>query len=141
PPRPADPVPRPGRLRDAGAPSGGPSGPAPAACCRAPRSPLSRAAEPAVARHGASWQARRVEPRGERREEARGGRVREALPAELDSLAPLLARAFERDPVYRWIVPDDARWQRVAPGLFRALLPLLASTGVVLTRRERARSA
>ena len=82
-----------------------------------------------------------MEPRGERREEARGGRVREALPAELDSLAPLLARAFERDPVYRWIVPDDARWQRVAPGLFRELLRLFASTGMVLTDGDGAGAA
>ena len=59
--------------------------------------------------------------------------MREALPAELDSLAPLLARAFERDPVYRWIIPDDARWRRVAPGLFRELLRLFAATGIVLT--------
>ena len=74
-----------------------------------------------------------MEPRGERREKAPDGRVREALPAELDSLAPVLARAFERDPVYRWIVPDDARWRRVAPGLFRELLRLFAATGTVLT--------
>ena len=59
--------------------------------------------------------------------------MREALPAELDALALVLARAFERDPVYRWILPDDARWRRAAPGLFCELLRLFAATGTVLT--------
>ena len=73
-----------------------------------------------------------MEPRRQRGE-TRGRCVREALPAELDALAGLLAHAFERDPAYRWMLPDDVRWRRVAPGLFRAILELFAATGLVLT--------
>ena len=70
---------------------------------------------------------------GERGSGAPGGSVREALPSEHHSLAALLARAFERDPIYRWMLPDDARWQRIAPGLFREIVVLFATTGLVLT--------
>jgi GNAT superfamily N-acetyltransferase len=59
--------------------------------------------------------------------------VRPAQPAELEPLAALLARAFEHDPVYRWILPDERRWQRGSPGLFRAILDRFAATGLVLT--------
>ena len=69
----------------------------------------------------------------ERRANAAGDPVREALPAEREALAALLARAFASDPVYRWILPDDARWQRSAPGVFREILALFAATGLVLT--------
>jgi len=76
------------------------------------------------------WQARKV---GGRCGGGCGDRVRDARPAERAALATLLARAFARDPVYRWIVPDDAHWQRVAPGFFREILALYTDTGLVLT--------
>src|SRR5688500_1052261 len=34
--------------------------------------------------------------------------VREARPEELDELAAVSARAFEDDPLVRWVLPDDA---------------------------------
>lgn len=44
---------------------------------------------------------------------------RVAAATELDAVCDVLAQAFRDDPVWRWLVPDDGRWQRGAPTIFR----------------------
>jgi ribosomal protein S18 acetylase RimI-like enzyme len=45
--------------------------------------------------------------------------ARTATKADLHGLAASLTRAFEDDPVWRWLVPDDRRWVRSVPYVFR----------------------
>ena len=43
-------------------------------------------------------------------------------PSLRDSAAQVLAEAFQDDPVYRFIIPDDARRERDLPWLFRRVV-------------------
>src|SRR5262245_38097627 len=45
--------------------------------------------------------------------------ARTATKADLDGLAESLTRAFEDDPIWRWLVPDDRHWARSVPYVFR----------------------
>jgi ribosomal protein S18 acetylase RimI-like enzyme len=40
-------------------------------------------------------------------------------PARLDEASDVLARAFQDDPAWRWIIPEDRRRAAVLPWLFR----------------------
>lgn len=48
--------------------------------------------------------------------------VRTAADADADAIAALLGRAFDDDPVWRWLLPDDASRVRRLTGLFGVLL-------------------
>ncbi|KAB2376105.1 GNAT family N-acetyltransferase [Actinomadura montaniterrae] len=48
--------------------------------------------------------------------------VRAAGGADADALAAVLGRAFDDDPVWRWILPDDASRVRRLTGVFGILL-------------------
>ncbi|MEU5993409.1 GNAT family N-acetyltransferase [Spirillospora sp. NPDC047418] len=48
--------------------------------------------------------------------------VRTAAGADAAAIAPVLARAFDDDPVWRWLLPDDASRVRRLTGLFGVLL-------------------
>ena len=51
--------------------------------------------------------------------------VRPIVPEDLDPLAGALGRAFDTDPIFRAIVPDDAHRRRALPVLFREWIRLL----------------
>ncbi|MES9539709.1 GNAT family N-acetyltransferase [Actinomadura sp. NPDC000600] len=48
--------------------------------------------------------------------------VRTAADADADTLAAVLGRAFDDDPVWRWLLPDDATRVRRMTALFGILL-------------------
>ncbi|GAA1805194.1 GNAT family N-acetyltransferase [Actinomadura chokoriensis] len=48
--------------------------------------------------------------------------VRTAAGADAAAIAPVLARAFDDDPVWCWLLPDDASRVRRLTGLFDVLL-------------------
>lgn len=52
-------------------------------------------------------------------------RVRLVSPADVDALAGVLGRAFETDPVFQAILPDEAHRRRALPVLFREWIRLL----------------
>lgn len=45
--------------------------------------------------------------------------TRTATAADLADIGLSLARAFDDDPVWRWLVPDDRRWVKGVPYVFR----------------------
>src|SRR5262245_51980582 len=45
--------------------------------------------------------------------------TRTATEADLQGIGRSLARAFDDDPVWRWLVPDDRRWVKDVPWVFR----------------------
>jgi ribosomal protein S18 acetylase RimI-like enzyme len=45
--------------------------------------------------------------------------VRRATRVDLPAIGRTLARAFDDDPVWRWLVPNDRRWVRGVPWVFR----------------------
>lgn len=45
-------------------------------------------------------------------------RARLVTKADVEPLGPALARAFSTDPLWRWIVADDQRWDDRAPAMF-----------------------
>jgi ribosomal protein S18 acetylase RimI-like enzyme len=45
-------------------------------------------------------------------------RARLATNADVGPLGAALARSFSTDPVWRWIVPDEQRWEQRAPAVF-----------------------
>jgi GNAT superfamily N-acetyltransferase len=47
------------------------------------------------------------------------------VPGDLDPLAATLGRAFDTDPIFRAILPDDAHRRRALPALFREWIRLL----------------
>ena len=51
--------------------------------------------------------------------------VRHVVRGDLDALAGVLARAFDEDPVFCAILPDDAHRRRTLPVLFREWIRLL----------------
>ncbi|TDD85745.1 GNAT family N-acetyltransferase [Actinomadura darangshiensis] len=48
--------------------------------------------------------------------------VRTAADADAEAIAAVLGRAFDDDPVWRWLLPDDASRVRRMTGLFGILL-------------------
>ncbi len=52
-------------------------------------------------------------------------RVRLVSPDDVDALAGVLGRAFETDPVFQAILPDEAHRRRALPILFREWIRLL----------------
>ena len=59
--------------------------------------------------------------------------VRRARPADVDSLAATLARAFDDDPLTVWLFPHHASRQRRLPPFFRSLLRVALPIGEVYT--------
>ena len=48
--------------------------------------------------------------------------IREANSSEIGELTGLLVRAFDQDPVLRYLIPQDNDWQRAAPRYFSLVL-------------------
>lgn len=46
-------------------------------------------------------------------------RARTADGSELDAIADTLTRAFDDDPIWRWLVPHDRQWVKGVPYVFR----------------------
>ena len=61
------------------------------------------------------------------------GAVRDARPAEYPALGRCLARAFETDPVMRWLFPDAAIRARRMPRFYRLVAVELGRAGAVHT--------
>jgi ribosomal protein S18 acetylase RimI-like enzyme len=53
------------------------------------------------------------------------GGIRKATSADVDKLGDVLARAFDDDPIFRAMLPDDARRRHALPILFREWTRLL----------------
>lgn len=54
------------------------------------------------------------------------GKVRKARPNDAAAVASALAAAFTDDPVFRWILPDDAARPRSTRALFDLIVEILA---------------
>lgn len=63
--------------------------------------------------------------------------IRPARDDEVGLLVQTLVRAFERDPYYRWMYPDDATWEEACHLSFDSLLRRLVPLGTVYTTDER----
>lgn len=63
--------------------------------------------------------------------------VREATLADVTVLADVLARAFERDPVHRWLFPTDKEWIRRSQSFWAVVVREALREGIVLTTDER----
>tara|TARA_R110002072_G_scaffold3830_1_gene27229 strand:- start:2526 stop:3101 length:576 start_codon:yes stop_codon:yes gene_type:complete len=48
--------------------------------------------------------------------------IRPISPADQQTLAEVLAKAFSQDPVLRWIIPSDEDYQRIAKPYFKLIL-------------------
>jgi len=59
--------------------------------------------------------------------------VRLIEPSERSAAAATLARAFDDDPIWRWLVSDDRQWRRRSPAWFRADLGNRMKLGHVYT--------
>src|SRR5450755_1155306 len=62
---------------------------------------------------------------GDQRLVSRAMNVRHIAPGDLDPLARVLGRAFDADPIFRAILPDDEHRRRALPALFREWIRLL----------------
>jgi GNAT superfamily N-acetyltransferase len=60
-----------------------------------------------------------------------------ATAADLDVLAELLAKAFHKDALTKWITPDDDRRAAVLPGFFRLYLEISLQYDGVYTNARR----
>lgn len=69
---------------------------------------------------------------------AKAPTVRRAVATDRRELADTLARAFEDDPVWSWLFPDDASRERRSAQVFHAYLRDALSVGAVFTTPERA---
>jgi len=67
--------------------------------------------------------------------------ARSAGMADFPRLAVCLARAFETDPVLRWLIPGIAAWQRRAPRFYAAVLEHFAPAATILTTAEHSGAA
>lgn len=65
-------------------------------------------------------------------------RERHALRADVADLGRALAEAFRTDPVWRWVVPDDARWEARAAAAFAAEVAVKLRAGHAYTTDARA---
>lgn len=62
--------------------------------------------------------------------------IRPVLRDDRQTLSAVLARAFQQDPVMRWIVPDDEDYQRIAEPYFQLILNQSLSTGECYTNDD-----
>jgi ribosomal protein S18 acetylase RimI-like enzyme len=67
---------------------------------------------------------------------ARTPTVRRAVVAERRALADTLARAFEDDPVWSWLFPDETSRERRSSQVFRAYLRDALTIGEVYTTSD-----
>ena len=67
--------------------------------------------------------------------------VRRATTEDLDATSQLLARAFLRDPLMRWLIPSDATWNRRGHRYFRLLLARGLEHGEVFVTEDRSGAA
>jgi GNAT superfamily N-acetyltransferase len=67
--------------------------------------------------------------------------ARHATRADVPALAQALARAFRTDPVWRWMVPSDERWQAHATRVFDAELRNRLKAGHTYTTDDLAGAA
>jgi ribosomal protein S18 acetylase RimI-like enzyme len=65
------------------------------------------------------------------------GQVVVATYADLDTLADMLARAFQNDALTRWITPDPERRAGLLPGFFRIFLDISLRYDSVYTNPAR----
>jgi N-acetylglutamate synthase-like GNAT family acetyltransferase len=63
-------------------------------------------------------------------------RVRQATKGDVKDLSCVLARAFQNEPIHRWIVRDDTSWKRNSPRIFRVFLDNMIRDGTVLTTEQ-----
>jgi len=63
--------------------------------------------------------------------------IRAVAEEDIAELGHVLARAFERDPLHRWIFPADLAWTRNSHRSFAMALRQAASLGAALTDGER----
>jgi GNAT superfamily N-acetyltransferase len=56
-----------------------------------------------------------------------------ARPADIDTLAEMLAKAFHNDALTRWITPDDDRRAQILPEFFRVFLEISVGYEAVYT--------
>ena len=59
--------------------------------------------------------------------------IRRAVSADRGTLSQALARAFDDDPVWGWLFPDESSRQRRSAQVFRAYLLSALSSGEVYT--------
>ncbi len=59
--------------------------------------------------------------------------AREAQAADTTQLAQVLTRAFQHDPVHRWLLPTDAEWARASLPFWTQLIRRWLRYGTVLT--------
>lgn len=62
--------------------------------------------------------------------------VREAEARDVGPLAEILARAFQHDPIHRWLLPGEAEWARGSTRFWAELIRRVLRHGVVLTTLE-----
>ncbi|MFT4799130.1 MAG: GNAT superfamily N-acetyltransferase [Candidatus Azotimanducaceae bacterium] len=62
--------------------------------------------------------------------------IRRISPADRGTLAEVLAKAFEHDPVLRWIIPANEHYQRIAIPYFSLLLHQSMSFGASYTNED-----
>lgn len=67
--------------------------------------------------------------------------ARLATLADVEPLGAALGRAFATDPIWRWIVPDDGRWDRGAARAFAVEVALRVRQGHTYTTDDRAGAA
>jgi GNAT superfamily N-acetyltransferase len=60
-----------------------------------------------------------------------------ARPADIDTLAEMLAKAFHKDALTRYITPDDERRARILPDFFRVFLEISVGYEAVYTNARR----
>ena len=62
--------------------------------------------------------------------------VRKALPGDANTLAPMLARAFDDDPLATWMFPEAVARKKRLPRLFAALFGVTFPLGEVYTTKS-----
>lgn len=67
--------------------------------------------------------------------------IQRISPADRHTLAEVLAKAFEHDPVMRWIIPDNEDYQRTAIPYFRLLLQQSMSFSASHTNEDKTGAA
>jgi GNAT superfamily N-acetyltransferase len=62
--------------------------------------------------------------------------VREATAADITTLADVMARAFQDDPVHRWLLPGDAEYDRHSRSFWTVILQHALRKGTALTTSQ-----